>query len=308
MSTPDAKRLSTRPRSIQPCNFRSAGRLSNDSARALKALHEALARNLMNTLDVYLGTALEVKFSRLEQLAMDDFRQLLVSSTYVLPCALAPASHTLLIEMDAALLYTMIDLLLGGMGTITEQLRELTEIDEEILQGVFGVLAQQIERAWTPIGVSVTPSPSMKPSMVHKLFPPTEKVLLVEFEIGLAGISGTLHIAFPASVGGHLVRSIKADPAANREPVRYAPRLPLEERILDCNFTLSGGLETVRVPVREVAAMAVGSVFRLGSPVDAPGRLLLEGKDFFEAVPVRSGRSKAIELVSPLATADWSKD
>ena len=50
-----------RERTVQPCNFRSAGRLSNESARALKTLHESLARNLMNTLDVYLGTSLEIK-------------------------------------------------------------------------------------------------------------------------------------------------------------------------------------------------------------------------------------------------------
>jgi flagellar motor switch protein FliM len=295
-------------KTVQPCNFRSAGRLSNESARALKTLHESLARNLMNTLDVYLGTALEVKLHSLEQLSMDDYRASLLPTGYVLPCALAPASHTLLLEMDSPLLYTMIDLLLGGTGATTVETRELTEIDEEIVQGVVGLMAQQIERAWQPIGVSVTPGAAVRAAMVHKLFPPTEKVLLVRFEIGLAGTNGSLHIAFPASVGGHLVRNIKADPTAARGPVRYFPRLPLEERILDCKFTLSGGLPEMRVPVRELAALAVGSVFRLGAPVEATGRLALENKDFFEAVPVRSGKSKAVELIAPLPSANWTQD
>ncbi len=295
-------------RTVQPCNFRSAGRLSNESARALKTLHESLARNLMNTLDVYLGTALEVKLHSLEQFSMDDYRASLLPNGYVLPCALAPASHTMLLEMDSPLLYTMIDLLLGGTGGTAEQARELTEIDEEIVQGIVGLIAQQVERAWQPIGVSVTPGSAVRPSMVHKLFPPTEKVLLVRFEVGLAGTNGSLHVAFPASVGGHLVRNIKADPTAARGPVRYFPRLPLEERILDCKFTLSGGLPEVRVPVRELAALAVGSVFRLGAPVDAAGRLALEDKDFFEAVPVRSGKNKAVELIASLPPANWAQE
>ena len=295
-------------RTVQPCNFRSAGRLSNESARALKALHESLARNLMNTLDVYLGTALEVKLHSLEQLTMDDYRASLSPTGYVLPCALAPASHTLLLEMETPLLYTIIDLLLGGLGMTINETRELTEIDEEILKGAFLLIAQQIERAWQPIGVSVTPGAAIKPSVVHKLFPPTEKVLLVKFEIGLAGISGLLQIAFPASVGGHLVRNIKADPNSTRGPVRYFPRLPLEERILECKFNLAGGLPAVQVAVRELAALAVGTVFRLGAPVDSSGRLLLEGKDFFEAVPVRSGKSKAVELIAPLPAANWAQE
>ncbi len=295
-------------RSVQPCNFRSAGRLSNESARALKTMHESLARNLMNTLDVYLGTALEVKLQSLEQLTMDDYRAGLDQAGYVLPCTLAPASHTLLIEMNAPLLYTMIDLLLGGTGAATEDARELTEIDEEIAQGVAGLIAQQVERAWQAIGISVTPGSAVRPSVIHKLFPPTEKVLLVRFEVGLAGVTGSLHLAFPASVGGHLVRNIKADPAAARGPVRFFPRLPLEERILECRFTLAGGLPEVRVPVRELAALAVGSVFRLGAPVESTGRLLLEGKQFYEAVPVRSGKNKAVELVAPVAMAGAARD
>ncbi len=295
-------------RTVQPCNFRSAGRLSNESARALKTLHESLARNLMNTLDVYLGTALEVKLQSLDQFSMEDFRAHLLPAGYVLPCALAPASHTMLLEVDSTLLYSMIDLLLGGLGATTDEPRELTEIDEEIVKGIALLVAGQVEKAWQPIGVTVTPGPALKQSMVHKLFPPTEKVLLVRFEIGLAGISGAMHIAFPASIGGHLVRNIKADPTTARGPVRYLPRLPLEERILDCKFTLSGCLPEMRVPVRELAALAVGAVFRLGAPVEASGRLALEDKDFFEAVPVRSGRSKAVELVAPLSLHNWAQD
>ena len=59
---------------VQPCNFRSAGRLSNESARTLTALHEVLARNLTNSLDVYLGTGLEVRLVDLQQLTMEEFR------------------------------------------------------------------------------------------------------------------------------------------------------------------------------------------------------------------------------------------
>ncbi len=295
-------------RNVQACNFRSAGRLSNESARALRTLHESLARNLVNTLDVYLGSALEVKLISLEQFAMDDYRARLQNGVYVLPCTLAPASHTLVIEMETPLLYTIIDLMLGGVGATVEEARELTEIDEEIVFGLIALIAQQVERTWQPIGVQVQPGAAIRPAMVHKLFPPTEKVLLVGFEIALAGVTGKLHIAFPASVGGHLVRNIKADPATPRGPVRYFPRLPLEERILDCRFNLAGSLSRVRVPVRELAALAVGSVFRLGAPVEGPGRLLLEGRDFFEAVPVRRGKHKAVELMAALPDAGMGAD
>ena len=263
----------------------------------------------MNTLDVYLGTALDIKLASLEQLSMEDYRAGLRMTNFMLPCVLAPASHTLLFELEAPLLHTMVDLLLGGAGGAPEDARELTEIDEEIAHGVAAIVGQQVERAWQPIGVTIAPGAAVRPSMVHKLFPPTEKVLIVRYEVALAGVSGSLQLAFPASVGGHLVRNIKADPAAAaRGPVRFFPRLPLEERILECRFTLAGGLPEVRVPVRELAALAVGQVFRLGAPVESTGRFTLEGKQFFEAVPVRSGKHKAVELITPAQPNTWAAD
>jgi flagellar motor switch protein FliM len=48
-------------RTVVNCNFRSAGRLSNENARALTVIHETFARHLVSALDVYLGTGLEVK-------------------------------------------------------------------------------------------------------------------------------------------------------------------------------------------------------------------------------------------------------
>lgn len=295
-------------RSVEPCNFRSAGQLSNESARVLTSLYETLARNVMNSLDVYLGAALDVKLTAVQQLSMDEYRARLPHSSYVLPCALAPFSSTMLLEIEGPLLFTMIDLLLGGGGAQLEGLRELTEIDEEVMQGVAALLAQQVERIWQPIGITVKPGNCTKPSLAHKLFPPMEKVLMVQFELGLAGVSGVLDIVFPASLGGHLVRNIKIDPSSSRGVVRHFPRLSLEQRMLDCKFTVGGSLPEVRVPVRSLAGLAIGDVFLLPTSVDASGRLTLEERAFFEAVPVRSGKLKAVQLLTAVSTPQRPQD
>src|ERR1700688_3687287 len=78
----------TKPRNIHSCNFRYAGRLSNENARALTTLHEKFALNVTNSLEVYLGTAIRLKMLSLEQLTLQDYTSGLVSNTYLLPCAL----------------------------------------------------------------------------------------------------------------------------------------------------------------------------------------------------------------------------
>ena len=287
---------------VLPCNFRSAGRLSNESARTLTTLHEVLARNLTNSLDVYLGTGLEVRLVNVEQLSMEDFRSNCLSAGYMLPCAARPSSSTVLLEMDNALMFTVIDLLLGGSGANPEGSRELTEIDEEIMEGVGSLIAQQIERVWQPIGFVLAPGKCVKPHLAHRVFPPTEKVLRIRFDVSVAGMNGALYVAFQASLGGHLVRNVRTDPSSGKNGARHIAVPSLQRRILSCRFALSGEIPDLKVAVRELAQIEVGSVLTLSAPVAGPGKLTLEGKPYYEAAPVRQGNHKAMQLLAAVNT------
>jgi flagellar motor switch protein FliM len=295
---PSGRPITANP-TVLPCNFRSAGRLSNESARTLTTLHEVLARNLTNSLDVYLGTGLEVRLVTLEQFAMEDFRATCASAAYMLPCSAKPSTNTVLLEMDNPLMFTVIDLLLGGSGANPEGTRELTEIDEDIMEGVGLLIAQQIEKVWQPVGYTLTPGKCIKPTLAHKVFPITEKVLRIHFEVSVAGMTGALYIAFQASVASHLVRNIRADSTQSKSGVVYMPLPNLRKRILDCTFSLSGDLPDLKVAVRDLARIEVGSVLMLSASVVAPGKLTLEGKTYYEAVPVRQGNNKAMQLLDP---------
>ena len=289
---------------VQPCNFRSASRLSNESARALSGMHETLARNLMNSLDVYLGTGLDVKLGSLEQLPMEEYRAVSVLSGYVLPCALRPSLNSALLEVDSALMFTIIDLLLGGSGEPVEETRELTDIDEEIMHGAAALIAQEVERTWQPAISALVPGTCVKPSLAHKIFPATDKVLRIRFDLTLAGMTGALHLSFPASFGGHLVRNIKTE-LSNTLGTRYQARPSLQQRLLDCSFSLAGVLPELQVRVRELAAIEPGIVLKLSSPADTPGQLTLEDKPLYEATPVRQGSKKAVQLLGLTQPPGW---
>ncbi len=282
---------------VLPCNFRSAGRLSNESARTLTSLHELVARYLTNSLDVYLGTGLEVRFAAVQQLTMDEFKVTCMGGGYMLPCTTRSSANTVLIELDNPLMFTVIDLLLGGMGEKVEAVREVTEIDEDIMEGVGTLIAAEIERVWQAAGYTLTPGKCVKPNYAHRMFPQTEKVLKITFDVTVANMTGVISISFPASLGSSLVRSTRADYASGKGGSNFEPLPSLRKRLLDCKFSVAGELTGLRVPVRSVAAIEVGSVLLLSAPVSEPAKVNLEGKSYFEALPVRQGNHKAMQLV-----------
>lgn len=285
------------PSQVKPCNFRSAGQLSNESARTLTTLHEALARNLNNSLDVYLGTGLEVRLIRLNQLSMEEFKARPVPAAYVLPCSVQPSGSSVLLEIENLLVFTIIDLLLGGSGVKAESDRELTEIDEDILQGVGALIAQQIERAWEIMGCTLTPGKCTKANLAHKLFPPTEKIVRVQLDVSVAGVAGALFVNLQTSLAGALVRNSRAEHMGSKGHARQLPLPALRERLLDCQFALSGELTNLKIPVKGLARLQKGDILPLLVPVSAPGTLLLEGNAYFEVQPVRQGKYKAMQLV-----------
>lgn len=293
-----SKNATIKPRSIQPCNFRYAGRLSNENARAINSLHEKFAANVTNSLEVYLGTSLRLKLTSLEQMAMQDYIAGIAANSYLLPCALNIMESSFLMEMDVQLIFPIIDLLLGGTGVVSNESRELTEIDEEIMQSIMGLIVQQVERTWRSLNVALTPGHCIKPAIIQQIFPVNEKLVLLVFEMTVGGTTGPFTIVLSTSFVGFLLRHLKASQSKKSLSMRHLHNPSLRERILDCDFTVAADITQMRVLVRDLIDMKPGMILKMKAPVKAPGRITVEDVEIFEAAPVRNGIMKAAQLLS----------
>jgi flagellar motor switch protein FliM len=203
-----------------------------------------------------------------------------------------------LMEMDIALIFPIIDLLLGGAGTASEDIRELTDIDEEIMQSVTALIVKEIERSWRTLNLSLTPGRCIKPNMIQQVFLANEKLVLLMFEMTLGGTTGSFNIVLPTSFVGFLLRHLKAAQSKKISSLRLLRNPSLRERILDCDFTVAADITQMRVVVKDLIDLKPGMILRMKAPVRAPGRLTVEDVEIFEALPVRNGARKAAQLSS----------
>ncbi len=301
MSTPDTATetpsvTNERPeRSIIPCNFRSAGRLSNDSARHLRMVHEGFARNLSHSLDLFLGSALEIKLVGVDQIGSREFTTSLAGSSYLVPFAMAPVQGRILARFGSTLLFPLLDLLLGGTGEPDDQARELTELDEELIRSVTELVGNQLERAWKSSQVALTVGPSIKPALVGQLFATEERVTLIRFEMSVASTTGVFEIVLPMAFSNALIRVSQTE--ATRRVARQAtPGLRLRDRLLDCTMATSAELSALRLSVGDLVGLKPGDVINLHAPVSTPVKLTMSGLELFEVTPVRHGNRKTAQL------------
>ncbi len=294
-----------KPRSIHACNFRSAGRLSNENARSLTAIHETFARQLASALDVYLGTGVEVKIQTLDQLPLKEHISSIPPLSYIVPFSLSTMQGAIIVECDLALVFPIVELLLGGPGTSESSPRELSEIEEEIMQDVMSLIARQAENAWHMPHLALVFNRRIKSSLLHQYCPSNEKVTLVKFQVEIAGIKGSFQLVFPASFLNVLLKQVKLEQPQRKGGLRYFPMPSIRERVLDCDVLLTAGLPRMKVAVRDLIALEPGCLLKLRAPVRIPGMLTAGGMDVFEAVPVRNGTKKAAQLGRRTRLTTW---
>jgi flagellar motor switch protein FliM len=292
----------TRQRTVHPCNFRTAGRLSNEHSRLLSALHETFALRLASTLDAYLGTGVEIRLETLDQLPIKDHIPAIPPLSYVVPFS----SNTMIVELDNELVFPIIELLLGGTGNPVEAGRDLSEIEEEIMHDVISLLARQAEAVWRIPNLSLVQGPRIKPTLMHHAFAPNEKVAVLRFGIELTGATGAFNLVFPTEFLNVLMAQIKQD-QPQKQRVWSFPAPPLRERILECDIEVSSELPGLKVAVRDLIALQPGSVLKLRAPIRIPGVLTTGGHGLFEAIPVRNGTQRAAQLGKRTASTDWNR-
>ena len=279
---------------IMPCNFRSAGRLSNDSIRHLRTMHDTFARNVSHSLDLFLGSPLEIKLLNIEQIGSRDFVASLAPGSYLVPFTLMPLQSRVIAKFDSGLLFPLLDLLLGGSGDPFDGLRELTDIDEELIRSVIELIGVQLERTWKACQVNVMPSPSLKPALVGQFFLNEERTVALNFEIALARIKAGMRLVLPMSFCNALVRS--AHPESKRILGDAGSLLPLRERILDCDMLVTAELTGLQISVGELIAMQPGTVLDLHTAVETPARLNIREFPLFDVTPVRRAGRKTAQL------------
>jgi flagellar motor switch protein FliM len=294
-------------KTVYSCNFRSAGRLSNENARSLTSIHETFARHLATAMDAYLGTGLDVKLSALDQLPIKDHVAGIPPLAYIVPFSLSTIPSTMIVECDINLVFPMVELLMGGAGGPENDPRELSEIEEEIMQDVIALIVRQAESAWHMPGMSLTAGKRIKSSLLHQYCPPNEKVTCVRFDVDVSGTTGSFQLVFPMSFLNVLIQQIKLDQPQKKGSVRYFPRPSIRERILDCDMEVAAELQNLKVAVRDLISLRPGSVLKLRAPVRTPGVLAAGGQGLFEAMPVRNGVQKAAQIGRRISMTSWER-
>jgi flagellar motor switch protein FliM len=297
-----------KPRSAHPCNFRLAGRLSNEMARSLTVVHDTLARYLAGGLDAQLGAGIKMKLLTLDRLPIEEHIANVPPLSLIVPLSIGELSSTVIVECDIHLIFPIMDRLLGGSGVTMKETGELSEIEEEIVGDIASLIARQIESAWAIPRGSLAPGDRIKVHAILNHCSPNDKLTVARFEMEMASQTGWVQVVYPSTFINTQIKQLGAEQPKKNSRIKYFPASSMRERILDGDVTIAAALPSIGVQVRDLIELRPGSILQLKTPVKTPGILTVEGREFFQAIPVRNGTRKAAQLGHPLQPAQWEGD
>lgn len=289
-------------------DFRRPDRVSKEQMRSLHLLHERFARNVSASLSAYLRSLTDVSIVSVEQLTYSEFLMSLPDPTAFYALTLSPGDGVGALELNPTLAFTMIDRILGGTGSGVQLTRALTEIEQNVVDGMIKLLLENLAESWRSIHevqFRIT-GRETRPQMLQ-VAAPNETVLLLVFDVRIGSVRGMLNLCLPATtietfgdvftLGWH--RSRREPTAAQREALLRSlgrVRVPVTA-LLDATMT-----------AREVVQLAPGDVLSLGRPVSQPvkvrvgrtikysGRLVRDsGRAAVAVFDGPAGRPEAIE-------------
>jgi flagellar motor switch protein FliM len=294
------KAVVKRKQSVQDCDFRQAGQLSKDQVQQVTLLHEAFAPNLANSVGAYLRVAFQTTLASVEQLGYNDFLGRLPEQTYLATILLSPLEELASIQLDLPLAFPMIDLLLGGPGQGLEEQRDLTEIEEQILESVVAIICRELQSTWQAVlPLEFKMGRRLKRAQIMSLVSPTERVLNLSFEITLTDVRGNLNITFPPVVSNMLLRKLALQGMVRRRRPSADDAARLRERLLDARFTVQLDLTNIPVRIGDIVDLEAGSILHLRQLLNAPMSINVNGCPAFTGALVSCGpmRGGLIDLV-----------
>ncbi len=289
-----------------PYDFRRPDRIAKDQLRAIHLLHENFARNLASSLSAYLRAYVIVNLVSVEQLSYAEFSQCLPSPSCLISLGMRPYDGNAVLELNPSLVFPILEMLLGGTGRSGAKInREITEIEQSILDGLYRIILHDLRQAWAPVTtIDFTIEARETEPQLLQIMAPNEAVLAIGLEIRMAENAGMMNIGMPSIIVKMLRQKFDQQWAVRRAESTPEEQARILRLIKPAHIHLDARLQGPALLVEDLLELESGDILQLDYPIERPLTILINGKPKFRAFVGTTGRKRACVIESPYKVAD----
>ena len=285
-------------------DFKRPNRVSKEQLRAVKGIHDKMARNLASQISSIMRSIVEIQLHSVDQMTYGEFLMSLPSPTSFNVFSIKPLDGNCIIEINPSIAFPMIDRLLGGLGESYESTRELTDIELNLLDAILRIIMQRLKEGWAPI-TDMYPTVETKESSpnVVQIVSQNEIVIMVVMEIIIGNSSGMINLCYPVIyLEPILSRLANRDIMLGETSAKKSRNKELNTLISRAEVFIESIIGQAELSVGELLELKNGDIMRLDRAADDKAIVMIDKKELFLAEIGLHRFRKSIKIESLVRT------
>ncbi|MBP5176233.1 MAG: flagellar motor switch protein FliM, partial [Treponema sp.] len=263
------------------------------------------ARLTTTSLSAQLRTLVHVHVASVDQLTYEEFIRSIPTPTTLAVINMDPLKGNAVLEIAPEITFIMIDRLFGGSGDTGGKVnRDLTDIEQSVMEGIIVRILANMREAWTQV---IDLRPRLQQIETNPQFaqivPPSEMVILVTLEIKIGDEAGMMNICIPYITIEPIVSKLSSQfwfsSVRRSSTTQYLGTL--KEKLSDVEMELVAEIGSMNVPIRDVLNLHLGDVIRFNNTkIDAPLTLSVGSQKKFYCQAGNIGKKMAVQIISKI--------
>lgn len=295
-------------RKIKIYDFKRPDKFSKEQIRTVSIMHETFARLTTTSLSANLRSLVQVHVASVDQLIYEEFIRSIPNPTTMAVINMDPLKGQSILEIDPSITFAIIDRLFGGQGEGAKVMRDLTDIETTVMEGIIVRILGNMREAWNQV-VDLRPRLGQIETnpQFAQIVPPTEMVILVTLETKVGDVEGMMNFCIPYLTIEMIISKLSAQywySAVRRGTTTENMRI-LRERLSGINIDVVAEIGRTNLSVQEVLSLRLGDVIRLPNvKVSDQMQLNIANRTKFLCKPGQLGKKVAVQIVQQLEDID----
>ena len=292
-------------RKIKIYDFKRPDKFSKEQLRTVSNMHETFARLTTTSLSAQLRSLVHVHVASVDQLTYEEFIRSIPTPTTLAVVNMDPLKGNAILEIDPTITFCMIDRLFGGRGvTSSNKNRDLTDIEQSVMEGIIVRILANMREAWTQV-IDLRPRLGQIETnpQFAQIVPPTEMVVLITLETKVGDEEGMMNFCIPYLTIEPIISKLSSQfwfsSVRSSSTTQYLGTLT--EKLSSVDMETVAEIGSINLPVREVLALRIGDIIRLSNTkVGDPLTLSVGNKKKFYCQPGVVGKKMAVQVTGKI--------
>ncbi|HSR67159.1 MAG TPA: flagellar motor switch protein FliM [Acidobacteriota bacterium] len=271
--------------------------LGTELENTLNVVLDSFAQNGVSTLAAALRAQVGLKVEGMDQLSYREFIQGLPEPSSIWSLRLEPMGLNVALCLESKLVHAMVDVLMGGNGSVPKIKRSITELDQSVMESMVTVFCQEFRESWSRVmhfDMEIE-SRETRPGFLQ-LYSHGENMISIIMLMRAGETEGQIFWGIPGLMLLKFKHKMEMQTHARSGQNPEHARMRIHELMAQMPTDLSAQARGTQISVAQLLEMQKDDILRLDHRVDAPVDLVVNGAPKFKGQVVLSNGHRALQM------------